>query len=133
MDDEESFSIALIALKSRDAKIRNQAAIDLMDSCSPMAVAPLVAAIEEVENRGARGTLIYALSGFDCSSRFAQIFRWATEGGFEASCGAISILREQNLKPSKEERAECLVLLSQLRSQTECDDDLIDELSSFIE
>jgi len=117
---------------SPDANIRNEAAIALMDFGDPKAVAPLVAAIEVVENRKARGTLIYALSSFDCSSRFSQIFRWAIEGGFEASHEAMSILRKQGLTPNEVEREACLILLSRAENETDLDEDLRDELSSLL-
>ena len=103
-----------------------------MDSGNPKAVAALVAAIEVAANREARGTLIYALSGFDCSSRFSQIFRWAIEGGFEASHEAISILREQGMTPNEGERKECFILLSWGQNEAELHNDLRDELSSLL-
>lgn len=107
------------------------AAITLMDSGNPDAVEALVAAIEVVAYREARGTLIYALSGFDCSSRFSQIFRWAIEGGFEASHGAMSILRDQGITPTELEREECLALFRDVQAQL--DNDLLDELYTYLE
>ena len=108
------------------------AAITLMDSGNPKAAEVLVAAIEVAAYREARGTMIYALSAFDCSSRFSQIFRWVIEGGFEASHEAISILREQNMAPNEEERNECLNLLRRVKNQAELDSDLRDELLSLL-
>jgi hypothetical protein len=58
---EEEFSSSRIDVMSPDAKIRNTAAITLMDSGNLDAVEALVAAIEVVAYREARGTLIYAL------------------------------------------------------------------------
>jgi hypothetical protein len=129
---EEGFSSALLEVKSFDAGKRNLAAITLMDSGNPEAIAALVEAIEVPAYRGARGTLIYALSGFDCSSRFSQIFRWAIEGGFEASCEALSILRDQGMTPTEVERQELSVLLRQAQDQAQLRDDLRDELMAFI-
>jgi hypothetical protein len=130
---EEEFSSARIDVMSPDAKIRNTAAITLMDSGNLDAVEALVAAIEVVAYREARGTLIYALSGFDCSSRFSQIFRWAIEGGFEASHEAMSILRDQVITPTELEREECLALLHEAQAQARLDSDLLDELFTYIE
>jgi hypothetical protein len=132
LDETEKFSSAKLALMSHDARIRNRAAIELMDSGNPEVVAALVAAIEKDDNRQARGTLIYALSGFDCSSLFSEIFRWAIEGGFEASHEAISILREQSIGLDDEERAECLRLLSAAHTSSNTDDDILDELRSLL-
>lgn len=118
---------------SPDAKVRNIAAITLMDSRNPDAVKALVTAIEVVAYREARGSLIYALSGFDCSSRFSQIFRWAIEGGFEASHEAMSILRDQGITPTELERAECLALLREAQVQAQLGSDLLDELVTYLE
>ena len=116
---------------SPDAKIRNIAAITLMDSGNTDAVEARVTAIGVVAYREARGTLIYALSGFDGSSRFSQIFRWAVEGGFEALHEAMSILRDQGITPTELERAECLALLRE--AQVQWDSDLLDELFTYLE
>jgi hypothetical protein len=132
LNPEEKFSSALLDVMSSDARIRNVAAITLMDSGNPKAAEALVAAIEISEYREARGTLIYALSGFDCSSRFSQIFRWAIEGGFEASHEALSILREQRMIPDETVRKECLTLLRRAQNKTELDGDLRDELLSLL-
>ena len=104
----------------------------LMDSGNPDAVEALVTAIEVVAYREALGTLIYALSGFDCSAHFSQIFRWAIEGGFEASHEAMSILRDQGITPTELEREECLALLREAQVQVRLDSDLLDELSTYL-
>lgn len=104
-----------------------------MDSGNPSAVDALVTAIEVVAYREARGTLIFALSGFDCSSRFSQIFRWAIEGGFEASHEAMSILRDQCIKPTELEREECIALLRAAKAQAQLESDLLDELFTYIQ
>ncbi|XLZ68568.1 HEAT repeat domain-containing protein [Massilia sp. SR12] len=132
MNPDEKFAVALAEIMSPDARIRNAAAITLMDSGNPEAVDALVAAIEIAAYREARGTLIYALSGFDCTSRFSQLFRWAIEGGFEASHEALSILREQRISPDETARKECLTLLGKAQKQMDLDNDLQDELLSLL-
>lgn len=62
-------------LQSTSPRTRNMAAIELMDSGDPNAVTLLIEAIERPENRKARGTLIYALSAFDCSELCGQLVR----------------------------------------------------------
>lgn len=132
LNPEEKFAVALSDVMSPDARIRNVAAITLMDSGNPKAVDALVAAIEIAAYREARGTLIYALSSFDCTSRFSQIFRWAIEGGFEASHEALAILREQRMSPDEMARKECLTLLDRAQKQMELDNDLQEELLSLL-
>ena len=104
-------------LSAHSPIVRNAAAIELMDSSLVEAVPVLIEAIERPENRNARGTLIYALSAFDCSIRFCQLFRWAAEGGYEATGVAISIIREQDLQPLRAELVVCEDILSDLRSR----------------
>lgn len=133
LEHEEKFSSALLDVMSPDAKIRNLAAITLMDSGNPESVPALVDAIEFAAHREARGTLIYALSAFDCSSHLPQIFRWAIEGGFEASHEAISILKDQGLKPTEVERQNCLAFLRSVQNHTRLDNELRDELLSYLE
>ena len=99
-------------LESISSSERNAAAIALMDLGDPLAVEPLIRAIENPANRNARGSLIYALSGFPCAGRFSQLFSWAIEGGYETSCEVLSIIEDQQLKPSVEDLEKCEQLLS---------------------
>jgi hypothetical protein len=123
--------VQLIAsLKSSDPAVRNRAAIALMDQGDSKAVEPLVEAIERPENRLARGTLIYALSAFSCQGRFGQIFRWAVEGGYEASQEALSIIQGQHLRPRGEELEFCKALLHS--SGLSPDDPVTTELSLLL-
>ncbi|MFC0682890.1 HEAT repeat domain-containing protein [Lysobacter korlensis] len=102
----------LAALKSQEPTERNAAAIALMDLGNSSAVEPLIAAIEHPDNRDARGSLIYALSELDCQGRFAQLFRWAAEGGYEATGEALSIISQQQLHPTKQDLVACNAVLS---------------------
>ncbi|WP_374428978.1 HEAT repeat domain-containing protein [Ideonella dechloratans] len=102
-------------LASTSPRTRNIAAIELMDAGDSRAVPLLVEAIERPENRNARGTLIYALSDFDCSELCSQLVRWATEGGYEATGEALCIIRNQGLRPSASEVAACKAAVSAVR------------------
>lgn len=128
----DSYEKAVAALSSSDPGERNSAAMVLMDLADPKAVPRLIAAIECAENRLARGTLIYALSAFDCSGRFEQIFSWALEGGFEASCESLTIIRDQKLRPTPQEFARCLSALKEA-STIETDELLLQELEALLE
>ena len=97
-----TFDNLVASLSSPNAKERNAAAVSLMDMGDPRAVQPLVEAIENPLNLNARGTLIYALSAFDCSERFEQLFGWALEGGYEASSESLSIIHDQGIQPTAE-------------------------------
>jgi hypothetical protein len=116
-------------LNSAVASERNAAAIALMDIGDSSAIPLLIEAIEHPDNRAARGTLIYALSAFDCHGRFAQIFRWAIEGGYEASGEALSIIQQQELRPTAIDLPVCRALLS----SAALDDGALVELSALVQ
>lgn len=122
---------AIRRLGSPRATERNQAAIELMDSNDPEAIEPLIQAIEKPENRTARGTLIYALSGFRCEGRFRQLFAWSTEGGYEASIESMAIIRDQALSPTAEDRLRCEQLIANLRERSNEDKGLLNLLGEL--
>lgn len=126
-------SVELVAvLSSQDANERNDAAIALMDLGDPVAIAPLISAIENPANRNARGTLIYALSAFDCSDRFNQLFTWALQGGYEASRETIDLLHSQKLKPMPDDLKQCRVLLLSAYQQSQ-DEDVLEALGEILD
>jgi len=81
-------------LKSKDSRVRNTAAIKLMDIGDPSAVVPLFEAILNPENVNHRGTLVYALGVFDCSAHLSILVDLVLSGNFEVSAGAIDIIDE---------------------------------------
>ena len=127
-----TFVELVTALSSRDANERNEAAISLMDLGDPVALEPLISAIENPSNRNARGTLIYALSAFDCSGRFYQLFTWALQGGYEASCETIELMHSQKLKPMPDDLQKCRTLLLSASRQTQ-DKDVLNALGAMLE
>ena len=127
-----NFTELIESLASSDASTRNRAAIALMDLRDKAAIEPLIEAIERPANRNARGTLVYALSEFDCSERFAQLFRWALEGGYETSVEAISIIHNQQVRPACGDAAICHGWVESSRDQGGSDEELLDELSALL-
>ncbi|MDM4768546.1 hypothetical protein [Pelomonas sp. SE-A7] len=121
-----TFNDLVAALSSPIASERNKAAVALMDIADSRAVQPLIHAIENPDNRNARGTLVYALSAFDCSGRFAQLFGWALEGGFETSNESISILHDQEIIPSEEDLLRSRAAL-EVAAQKACFDSKLKE------
>lgn len=127
-----TFPELLAALESSVPPERNRAAISLMDLADPRAMEPLIRAIENPANRGSRGSMIYALSAFDCKGRFLQLFNWALQGGYEASGESLSILREQRLHPNATEAKHCNGLLTVARETGEVDEELLIELHALL-
>jgi hypothetical protein len=111
---------ALAGLQSTEWAVRNAAALELMDLGDPVAIEPLVCAIEHPSHRDARGSLIYALSAFRCEGRFVQLVGWACQGGYEAMMVSMSIIEEQALVAAPNERPRVAELLAELRRQALC-------------
>jgi HEAT repeat protein len=87
-------------LGSDDARVRDCAALRLMDLQDARAVAPLVRAILAPDNVNHRGTLIHALGAFDCSEHVEMLLDLTLGGNFEVSVTAYSIVTEMNLSSS---------------------------------
>lgn len=81
-------------LESPISSIRDKAALDLMDVLDERAVEPLLRAISKPENANHRGTLVYALSAFNCEAHLEVVVDLALTGNYEVSAGACSILEE---------------------------------------
>ncbi|WP_420826960.1 HEAT repeat domain-containing protein [Aquipseudomonas campi] len=81
-------------LESPKSSIRDRAALDLMDIGDDSAIAPLLRAIFRPENVNHRGTLVYALSAFNCEDFLETLVDLALTGNFEVSAGACSIIAE---------------------------------------
>lgn len=92
-------------LESEDPSIRNKAALELMDIGDEVAVEPLLRAISKPNNINHRGTLVYALSAFNCERCLELLVDLVLTGNFEVSTGAFSILEEQATSTAANERA----------------------------
>ena len=84
-------------LSSNDSGLRDKSAIELMDIGNPIAVKPLIEAIKEPNNINHRGTLVYALSNFDCSEHLSFLVNLVLTGNFEVSTGAFQIINDIKL------------------------------------
>lgn len=82
-------------LESNDPIIRNESAIKLMDLGNIDAKKYLLNAINKLENYNNRGTLIYALSKFDCSDLFQFLIDLVFTNNYEVAWGASDILFSQ--------------------------------------
>ncbi len=81
-------------LESPNSSVRDKAALALMDALDERAVEPLLRAISKPENANHRGTLVYALSAFNCEAYLEVVVDLALTGNYEVSAGACGILGE---------------------------------------
>lgn len=77
---------------THDATVRNAVALALSDLKYPQAFDVLVDLLNQERTRGHRGTLLYALGAFDCSSILSLLVDFVIEGSFEVSREALSLL-----------------------------------------
>jgi hypothetical protein len=90
----KSIEALLLDVHSTDPRVRDLAALELMDRGDARAVPALWNAIKRPENIDHRGTLVYALSAFDQSERLESLVNLALTGNFEVSIGAAAILED---------------------------------------
>ena len=97
-------------LESSDSAVRNRAALNLMDMRVETAVKPLIRAILRPENVNHRGTLVYALSAFNCEAFIEILIDLALTGNYEVAVGACSIIDEMTLSSETIKRIESQLL-----------------------
>ncbi len=94
----------LLDLKSSDSRVRDDAALELMDLGNEVAIIPLLNAIARPENADHRGTLVYALSVFDCLEHLEVLVDLALTGNYEVSTVAFNIIDETALSDEAVQR-----------------------------
>jgi hypothetical protein len=110
-------------LTSNDGQIRNEAALEIMDS-SILAGLPLLATavLDPVDERN-YGTLVYAMSAFDCSNHIETIIELMRRDNFEVYNTASDILLKQWSEFSQLTKQSVLSKIDEIMSLTHCDDE----------
>ncbi|KYC38714.1 hypothetical protein WA1_36710 [Scytonema hofmannii PCC 7110] len=91
--DRRSVNILIELLqKTNDPVIRNAAAVGLRELGDERALNPIVSLVNDAKTEGYRGTLIYALEGFDCSHLLPFSIEQVITGNFEVSHQAFSLI-----------------------------------------
>lgn len=100
------FFIELLDLDNSRNLTRNVAALRLKELGDNRAIEPLLRAALKTENIHFNGTLVYALSGLDCSQKLVALFDILFYHGYEAKVMALGIIDEQIFEFSKEDILE---------------------------
>ena len=114
---EEVFQFYVHLLNSEKPFLRNGAASGLMQLADPRAVPFLLEAIRNPANYGRNGTLVYALSAFDCHHLFRELWLIILYQGYEAKLMALNILDEQSVTWLHEDADEVRRHWLQVRQQ----------------
>ncbi|MEZ5469992.1 MAG: hypothetical protein R3F18_20320 [Lysobacterales bacterium] len=100
------FQTLIQALESPNSSVRDKAALELMDIGNESAVGPLLEAIGKPENLNQRGTLVFALGGFNCKPILEALVDLVLTGNFEVSTGAFGIIQASATDPNALERVQ---------------------------
>ncbi|GAA6616378.1 HEAT repeat domain-containing protein [Scytonema sp. NUACC26] len=124
--------------KTTDPVIRNAAAIGLRELGDERALEPIVSLINDPKTEGYRGTLIYALEGFDCSGLLPFLVEQVITGNFEVSHQAFSLIESIDIELDSETLNFCTqrvkdALLENYEKADLLEDliDLLNEMNSF--
>ncbi|WP_126546954.1 HEAT repeat domain-containing protein [Hymenobacter amundsenii] len=102
---EEVAQFYLALLETAERGWRNRAAMGLAYLGDERAVAPLLQAIQRPETRGCNGTMVYALTQFDCRHLLKELFQMVFQQGYEAQLMALMAIEEQDFEYSIEDVA----------------------------
>lgn len=100
---DESVHPLLDNLKSDDNFKRNAAALGLMRTKNQKYFDSLMNRIKELGLDEDRGTLVFALEAFDCSSNLYDIVDLYLNGNAEVRMGTTTILNDQKFKLTRKE------------------------------
>ncbi|MEW4570595.1 hypothetical protein AB1L88_22255 [Tautonia sp. JC769] len=126
-DRHETLTALLAALGSSDPRRRNAAALRIQEFAEA-AVDELCRQVERPENRENRGTLVHVLGTFNCSSRFAELVRWAGLGGYEVQCHALNIMDTHRFAVTPTQLRDAERVLDELRTRDDMDPNDVEAL-----
>ena len=81
-----------VLLTTNDPVVRNGLAMIVSDQKHPAGFAALVKLLREERTRAHRGSLLYALGAYDCSSILPMLIDFVIDGTFEVSRQAHSLI-----------------------------------------
>ena len=105
-------------LTSDDGQSRNEAALKIMDSRPTWGLELLVSAVLNPRNHKNYGTLVYAMSAYDCSGHTDTLVKLMSRNNFEVRNTAADILVEQWVSFQALQREAVLTQIEQVVSQT---------------
>ncbi|MCM3004029.1 HEAT repeat domain-containing protein [Priestia koreensis] len=92
---EPAIPLLIEFLKSTDNhRLRDSIALTLSDIGNEIAVEPLIEMINDPKTLGFRGSLLFALKPFDCSSHFETLIYHLLSGNFEVQMEAYQLIEE---------------------------------------
>ncbi len=126
--------LVAILKETNSSKVRDAAAVALRDLGDPRALTPLLELIADPKTEGHRGTLVYALGGFDCAGILLQLVQLVIYGNFEVSRQAFTAIEsiEGTVNP-KDWDSSVATLRAALRNADDQKRPLLKELLDLFE
>jgi HEAT repeat protein len=90
-------------ISTENHRIRNSIAIALSDIGDKIAVKPLIEMINDPKTMGYRGSLLYALKPFDCSSHLETLVNHLMTGNYEVQLNSYELIEENIKSPISDE------------------------------
>lgn len=96
-----------VLASTEDPLVRNALALALSDMKDPPAFDALLDLIKSARTEGKRGTLLYALGAYDCSTALPVLVDVVIHGNFEESNQALSLINEIETELDEATWREC--------------------------
>lgn len=113
--------------------IRNALAIALSDMRDERAIEPIVELLEDPKTLGNRGTLLYALEPFDCTSHLETLVRQFLTGNFEVQAGAYQLIESMGATIPVTQLNKALIQIEKQLMELKRQQQLHEELSELLE
>jgi HEAT repeat protein len=110
-------------LNSDDGQTRNDAALEIMDTKPKNGLSLLIPAVLTPKNERNYGTLVYAMSAFNCGSHIDTIIELMRRDNFEVYTTAADILLDQWSEFSQLTKQDVLTKINEIISIAHCDDE----------
>ncbi len=98
---QENINFLIGLLSHSNDSLRNRVALTFRKYKFNEALEPLFLAINNPENQGKIGTLVYALQTLDCKNKLKELFDLVFFGNYEVKSGALQILEKQEFEFSE--------------------------------
>jgi len=103
MDKNLAYDYLMSLLETTNPIYRDRAALGLHEIGDNRALEPLFTAIIKPENNNTTGTLVFALTTLDCSTKLKEVFDLLFKGSYEVKMGATTILDKQIFEFTKDD------------------------------
>jgi len=118
--------------KTLEPAIRNAVAIGLRELGDERALYPIVSLINDPITESNRGTLIYALEGFNCRQLLPFLVDLVITGNFEVSHQAFSVIESIDAEIDSETLNICVQKLKNALLVDEMKADLLEDLNDLL-